>query len=52
MHIGNYLGAICNWVKLQANAKENDQNIFSIVDLHALSDKFKTGFNVFHHLKT
>src|SRR5215203_4231984 len=32
-HLGNYLGAIRNWVGQQAN----HDNIFCIVDLHALS---------------
>ena len=31
LHLGNYLGAIKNWVKLQ----EDFSSIFSIVDLHA-----------------
>ena len=33
LHIGNYLGAIRNWVKTQAEF----DNIFCIVDLHALT---------------
>ena len=33
LHIGNYLGAIKNWVKLQ----NENQNIYSIVDMHALT---------------
>lgn len=33
LHIGNYLGAIRNWVKTQ----EEFDNIFCIVDLHALT---------------
>ncbi|CAD8181002.1 unnamed protein product [Paramecium octaurelia] len=36
MHIGNYLGAVRNWVKLQ---QPGNQNIYCIVDLHALTDK-------------
>ena len=32
-HIGNYLGAIRNWVSLQ----ENNQAIYCLVDLHALT---------------
>ena len=33
LHLGNYLGAIKNWVNLQ-----NDiPSIFSIVDLHAIT---------------
>ena len=33
LHIGNYLGAIKNWIKLQ----EEDDCIYSIVDLHAMT---------------
>lgn len=33
LHLGNYLGAIRNWV----NQQDVCENIFSIVDLHALS---------------
>ena len=33
IHLGNYLGAIQNWVKSQA---DND-NFFCIVDLHAIT---------------
>eukprot|EP00794_Sanderia_malayensis_P000243 gene243-860_t len=33
-HLGNYLGALKNWVSLQ---NEKDQVLFSIVDLHALT---------------
>jgi tryptophanyl-tRNA synthetase len=33
LHIGNYLGAIKHWIKLQ----ETRQCIFSIVDLHAIT---------------
>jgi tryptophanyl-tRNA synthetase len=35
LHIGNYLGAIQNWVRLQNEGKY--QCIFSIVDYHALT---------------
>lgn len=34
IHLGNYLGAIKNWVTLQHQAEEN---LFCVVDLHALS---------------
>jgi tryptophanyl-tRNA synthetase len=34
LHLGNYLGAIRNWVSLQ----ERGEAIYSIVDLHALTD--------------
>jgi len=33
IHIGNYLGAVQNWVALQANF----DNIFCVVDLHAIT---------------
>lgn len=34
IHLGNYLGAIRNWVAMQ---QEMDENLFCIVDLHALT---------------
>lgn len=34
VHIGNYLGAVRNWVELQ---NEADEAIFCIVDLHAIT---------------
>lgn len=33
LHIGNYLGAIVNWVREQ----DDKENVFSIVDLHAIT---------------
>ncbi|KAG0321892.1 Tryptophan--tRNA ligase, mitochondrial [Dissophora globulifera] len=37
-HLGNYLGAISNWVTLQEQAHhDNETLIFSIVDLHAIT---------------
>lgn len=36
-HLGNYLGALHEWVKLQDNAKPGTKLFFSIVDLHALT---------------
>jgi tryptophanyl-tRNA synthetase len=33
LHIGNYLGALCNWVKIQYDY----ESIFCIVDLHAVT---------------
>ncbi|KAJ5127531.1 hypothetical protein N7448_008310 [Penicillium atrosanguineum] len=36
-HLGNYLGALNEWVKLQNNAKPGTKLFFSIVDLHALT---------------
>ena len=36
-HLGNYLGALREWVKLQNEAEAGTKLIFSIVDLHALT---------------
>ncbi|TFK25748.1 tryptophanyl-tRNA synthetase [Coprinopsis marcescibilis] len=36
-HLGNYLGALSNWVQLQKEANVNDKLIFSIVGWHALT---------------
>lgn len=36
-HIGNYLGALREWVRLQNEAGVKDKCIYSIVDLHALT---------------
>ncbi|KAF9066484.1 hypothetical protein BDP27DRAFT_1384316 [Rhodocollybia butyracea] len=35
-HLGNYLGALANWVQLQRNALPEDELLFSIVGWHAL----------------
>ncbi|KAF2652149.1 tryptophanyl-tRNA synthetase [Lophiostoma macrostomum CBS 122681] len=36
-HLGNYLGALRQWVKLQNEAKASTTLLFSIVDLHAIT---------------
>jgi len=38
LHIGNYLGAIMQWIELQEKA----ECVFCIVDLHALTTPYKT----------
>lgn len=38
-HLGNYLGALRQWVQLQNNAGPDDKQFFSIVDLHAITVK-------------
>ncbi|CAO2649403.1 Nn.00g067880.m01.CDS01 [Neocucurbitaria sp. VM-36] len=38
-HLGNYLGALRQWVKLQNEASPNTTLLFSIVDLHAITIK-------------
>lgn len=40
LHLGNYLGALQNWVKLQT---EGDECIYCIVDLHAVTAVYDTG---------
>ena len=39
IHLGNYLGAVKLWVDglSKTTAKEKDQHLFSIVDLHAIT---------------
>ncbi|KAI0476981.1 tryptophanyl-tRNA synthetase [Xylaria cf. heliscus] len=36
-HLGNYLGAMRQWKRLQDAASDKDKLIFSIVDLHAIT---------------
>lgn len=36
-HLGNYLGALREWVRLQDDADAKNKCIYSIVDLHALT---------------
>lgn len=36
-HLGNYLGALREWVQLQNCATEGTKLLFSVVDLHALT---------------
>ena len=38
VHIGNYLGAIKNWVSLQNQEQPKKESLFCIVDLHALTN--------------
>jgi len=38
-HLGNYLGALRQWVKLQNEASPDMTLLFSIVDLHAITIK-------------
>ncbi|KAH8725239.1 tryptophanyl-tRNA synthetase [Phaeosphaeriaceae sp. PMI808] len=38
-HVGNYLGALREWVKLQNNVTPDSTLLFSIVDLHAITIK-------------
>jgi tryptophanyl-tRNA synthetase len=40
LHLGNYLGALKNWVKLQE--EQCEFNLFGIVDLHAITQPYDT----------
>ena len=37
LHLGNYLGAIRNWVRMQDAMKEGQDCLFFLADLHAIS---------------
>ncbi|MFT8736310.1 MAG: tryptophan--tRNA ligase [Zymomonas mobilis] len=37
LHLGNYLGAIRNWVVMQNEMKEGDDCVFFLADLHAIT---------------
>ena len=37
LHLGNYLGAIRNWVRMQDEMGEDGQCLFFLADLHAIS---------------
>jgi len=37
LHLGNYLGAIRQWVALQDNAQSGGESLFFLADLHALT---------------
>ena len=37
LHLGNYLGAIRNWVRMQDAMDEGSECLFFLADLHALS---------------
>ena len=41
VHLGNYIGAIKQWVTFQENMKPGDVLIFPIVDLHAITVPFE-----------
>ncbi|KAK0540476.1 Tryptophan--tRNA ligase, mitochondrial [Tilletia horrida] len=36
-HLGNYLGALCNWVDLQTAAEPDDELFFAIVGFHSIT---------------
>ncbi len=37
-HLGNYLGALQQWVRMQNDAPASTQLLYSIVDLHAITN--------------
>lgn len=42
-HLGNYLGALRQWVALQNSAAPSAKLFFSVVDLHAITIPLETG---------
>ena len=48
MHLGNYHGAVKNWIKLQ----EKYNCYFFIADLHALTTHYKKSTNIAHDTRT
>jgi len=40
LHLGNYLGAIKNWIELQNKVSEGEQSIFAVVDYHGITTPF------------
>jgi tryptophanyl-tRNA synthetase len=49
LHLGNYLGAIKNWIELQdkASAENGGQAIFAVVDYHGITTPYDTkGYKV------
>ncbi len=51
LHLGNYLGAIRNWIDIQNQYKDEYENYFCIVDLHAITvpqDPKKLAANTYH----
>ena len=40
LHLGNYLGAIRNWVRMQDEMAATSQCLFFLADLHAISQPF------------
>ena len=40
LHLGNYLGAIRNWVRMQDAMEPGSQCLFFLADLHAISQPF------------
>jgi tryptophanyl-tRNA synthetase len=40
LHLGNYLGAVRNWVRLQDEGRDEFRCIFCIVDYHALTQDY------------
>ena len=39
LHLGNYLGAIRNWVAMQDSLEEGSEALFFLADLHAISQQ-------------
>lgn len=37
LHLGNYLGAIRNWVRMQDELEGDSETLFFLADMHAIS---------------
>src|SRR5947207_5729384 len=42
LHLGNYLGAVRNWVRLQDEYRDQYRCVFCIVDYHAITQEYDT----------
>jgi len=52
VHIGNYLGALKHWVRLQNDATPDTRLLYSVVDLHALTSSINAVTLQSQRLKT
>ncbi len=41
LHLGNYLGAVHNWVRLQNETQERDRTLICVVDYHAITQSYE-----------
>ena len=46
LHLGNYIGSILNWKKVIKNMSANDECLFMIADLHALTSNKNAEFGM------
>src|SRR5262249_57261200 len=41
LHLGNYLGAVHNWVRLQNDVQEQYRTLICVVDYHAITQTYE-----------